>query len=295
MSINVPTWYVQQYSTNLDMLLQQKGSRLTDSVMHGSYVGEQGSPVDQVAAVEATEVTDRFAPMARIDAATDRRWVFPSDFDLPQLIDSFDKLRLITDPNSVYTTNGVYAMGRAKDDVIITAYFADAKTGKSGGTTTTFATEGQNVAVAFGAAGNVGLTVAKLLEAERLLMAAEVDLDNDPVFCIGTSNQHDDLLHEIQIINKDFNNTAVLVKGKISSWGIFNFKFTERLDVDGSTFRRVPVYAKSGMHLGMWNDIKTSVSKRNDLRGEPWQVYAYGSFGATRVEGLKMVEVKCAE
>lgn len=295
MSINVPTWYVNQYSTNLEILLQQKGSRLVDSVMHGNYVGEQGSPVDQIAAVEATRVTDRFAPMARIDAATDRRWVFPSDFDLPQLIDSFDKLRLITDPNSVYTTNAVFAMGRAKDDVIIDAYFEDAKTGKAGGTTTTFASEGQNVAVAFGSAGNVGLTVAKLLEAERLLMAAQVDLDTDPIFCIITSNQHDDLLHEIQIINKDFNNTAVLVKGRISSWGVFNFKNTERLNVDGSSFRRVPVYAKSGMHLGMWNDIKTSVSKRNDLRGEPWQVYAFGSFGATRVEGLKMVEVKCAE
>lgn len=295
MSINVPTWYVNQYSTNLEVLLQQKGSRLTETAMPGSYKGEQGSPVDQVGAVAATEVTDRFAPMARVDANTDRRWVFPRDFDLPQLIDSFDKLRLITDPNSVYTTNGVYALGRSKDIVMIDAHFGDAKTGKAGGTTTTFASEGQNVAVNFGAAGNVGLTVAKLLEAERLLMAAEVDLDNDPIWCVGTSSQHDDLLHEIQIINTDFNNTAVLVKGKISAWGIFNFKFTELLKVDGSSFRRVPVYAKSGMHLGMWNDITTSVSRRNDLRSEPWQVYAYGSFGATRTEGLKMVEVKCAE
>lgn len=47
MSVNIPNHYVQQYSSNQALLLQQKGSKLRDKVTIGSYVGEQASPVDQ--------------------------------------------------------------------------------------------------------------------------------------------------------------------------------------------------------------------------------------------------------
>ena len=99
MSANViPTFQVEQFSTNVNLLLQQKGSKLAGAVTRGSHVGKQASPVDQIGAVEARKVINRFAPMGRVDAPTDRRWVFPVDYDLPQLIDSVDKLRLLTDP-----------------------------------------------------------------------------------------------------------------------------------------------------------------------------------------------------
>ncbi len=100
MSINIPTHFVQQYSTNIELLLQQKGSKLRNAVTVGSYTGKAASPVDQIGAIETQAVSSRFAPMGRVDAPTDRRWVYPSDYDLPQLSDSFDTLRLLTDPSS---------------------------------------------------------------------------------------------------------------------------------------------------------------------------------------------------
>jgi hypothetical protein len=44
----------------------------------------------------------------------------------------------------------------------------------------------------------------------------------------------------------------------------------------------------------MWQDITTHISERNDKAGIPWQVYVYGTFGATRLEEKKVVEIKCA-
>jgi hypothetical protein len=41
------------------------------------------------------------------------------------------------------------------------------------------------------------------------------------------------------------------------------------------------------MYLGIWNDIRTDVSQRKDKGGLPWQVYVYGTFGATRLEEKK--------
>lgn len=304
MSINLPQHYVQQYASNIQLLLQQKGSVLRDTVTMGSYIGKQASPVDQIGAVAANRVTGRFQPMGRVDAPVDRRWVFPVDFDLPQLVDQFDKLRLLLDPQSSLVQNGVYAMGRAMDDVIVESYFGTAKTGEQGGTSTTFGTTvstsgGQNIAVAFGAASATGLTVAKLREGVRVAMANQVDLDSDPLHCVITSQQHDNLLAEAQIISTDFNDRPVLVDGRIRRFLGINFHICERLangtDDASGTSRAIPLYARSGMHLGIWNDITTSISKRNDLQGEPWQAYCYGTFGATRLEEKKMIRIWCRE
>jgi hypothetical protein len=294
MSVNIPTHYVQEYSSNIELLLQQRGSKLRDAVMQGSHVGKQASPVDQVGAIAMQPVSGRFNAMGRVDAPTDRRWVLPSDFDLPQLIDSFDKLRLLTDPESTYVTNAVMAAGRQMDDLIIDAFFGDANTGETGSGTTSHPSS-QQVAVNFGSSSNVGLTVAKLREAKKILMANEVDLEADPLTCVVTAKQHDNLLAEAQVISLDYNDKPVLVDGRINSFLGINFIHCERLDLDGSSFRRVPIFAKSGMHLGLWNDITTDISQRKDLQGLPFQAYVYMTAGATRLEEKKIVEVKCAE
>lgn len=294
MSINIPNHYAQQFATNVQLLLQQKGSKLRGLVTSGSYIGEQASPVDQFGAVEMQPVVGRFEAMGRVDADADRRWVLPQDFDLPQLIDSFDKLRLLTDPQSAYVQNAVFAAGRKIDDVLIDAMFGVAKTGKSGSTSTNFLAANQ-VAVNHGASGNTGLTVAKLREARKILKAAEVDMDMDPITVIVTAEQEDNLLAEAQVISLDYNDKPVLVDGRLKSFLGMNFVHCERLDVDGSSYRRVPVFAKSGMHLGIWNDITTDISQRKDLKGLPFQSYVYMTVGATRLEEKKIVEIKCAE
>lgn len=289
MSVNLPSHFAQQYATNIQLLLQQKGSRLRDKVMMGTHSGEQASPVDQVGSVEMQEVTSRFAPMGRVDAAVDRRWVLPTSFDLPQLVDKFDELKMITDPKSKFVENAVAAAGRKIDQLIIAAFFGTAKTGKTGSTSTTFPA-GQEIAVAFGASGDVGVTVAKLREAKRILMANEVDLENDPIFAALTATGHDNLLAEAQVVSTDFNDRPVLVDGKLTRFLGINFVHTELLELSsGDTM--VPVWAKSGMHLGVWGDIQTSISQRHDLQGEPWQAYVKMTMGATRLEEDKIVKI----
>lgn len=294
MSVNIPNHYAQQFATNIALLLQQKDSRLRGLVMDGQHVGEQASPVDQFDSVEMQAVTGRFEPMNRVDADATRRWVTPEDYDLAQLIDSFDKLRLITDPQSAYVMNAVQGAKRKMDDVIIKNFFSAAKTGKTGSSSTSFPST-QQVAVNQGASSNTGLTVAKLREARRILRANEVDLDADPIYAAISSKQEDNLLAEAQVISLDFNDRPVLVDGKLKSFLGINFVPSERLLTDTSSYRRVPVWAKSGMHLGVWNDITTKVSQRDDLRGMPFQAYVYMTVGSTRLEEKKVVEIKCAE
>lgn len=291
---NIPLFYVQQFSSNIQLKLQQKGSRLRSAVMSGTHIGSQASPVDQFGAIAANKVTGRYNPMQRVDAPTDRRWVLPQDYDLPQLIDSFDKLRMLTDPMSSYVENAVYAMGRAQDQEILSGLTGTNQTGTSGGTATTLPST-QIVTVGQGAASATNLTVAKLKAAKKILLQNEVDLDSDTIYCAVTAANHDSLLSEVQVINTDYNDKPVLVEGRIQRFLGIEFIHTELLstgtdDLSG-TSTAVPMWAKSGAYMGEWSTIQTDISQRKDLQGLPYQAYVFGTFGATRLEEKKVTQI----
>ncbi len=295
MSINIPSLFVRQYATNITLLLQQMGSKLRGTVTEGHYKGEQASPVDQVGQVAMQKVTQRFAPMGRVDATVDRRWVFPSDYDLPQMIDKFDKLRLLTDPESAYVRNAVLAAGRQIDIDIITAFTADAKTGVNGGTTTTVVA-GNEVDVSVGGT-NSRLNVQKLLDVKEKMRANHVDFDIDTIYCGLTAKDESALLQEIQIVSSDFNgggDRPVLKDGKLQRFLGINFVYCEQIEetAAGTNEVDVPVWAKSGMHLGFWEDIRTNVAQRHDIQGEPFQSYVYLTIGATRIEENKIYTIE---
>lgn len=292
MSQLTTTHFVSQFSSNIQLLLQQKDSRLSSAVSRGSHKGKAASPVDQVGSVAASKVTTRYASLTPNDVPVDRRWVYPVDYEWNTIVDHFDKLRMVLDPTSTYNQAAVAAMNRAMDDEIVAAMWGTAKTGETGGTSTSFAA-GQQIAYNFGAGGGTGLTVAKLKEARRLLRAADVDPD-EQFFIAVTAKQEYDLLQEAQVVSMDFNTKPVLVDGKLNQFLGFNFIHTERLVTDG-TYRRIPVWCKSGLYLGEWEGMSSNITQRTDLSGQPYQIYVKGTFGATRLEEKKIVEIKCAE
>jgi|TARA_R110000803_G_scaffold34612_3_gene75462 hypothetical protein len=255
--------------------------------MEDSYHGKSGAAVNQLGAVTAVAKTTRHADTPLIETPQDKRWVFPTDYEWADLIDDQDKLRVIADPTSPYAVNGAMALGRAMDDVIIAAATGTSLTGEDGTTSTTF----PSAQTAGTTAG--GLTVAKLREAMQLLIAAEVDVDNEALYCAIGAQQHDDLLGETQAISLDFTNKPVLVDGRIKSFMGFNFIDSQRLGLSG-TDRTVVSWAKSGLHLGVWNDISVQISERGD-KSYSTQVYVKGTFGATRIEEKKVVAITCSE
>ncbi len=299
--VNVPSHYFTEFARNIDFLVQQKDSRLSGLVQTGNHSGEKASPVDQIGKIEMQDVTDRFAPIGRVDSPLSRRWVFPISSDLPQLLDTFDALKLLLDPKSQYVQNAVMAANRRKDRHIISNFFADAATGVNAGTTETFGTTvttsaGQNVSVSIGGTTS-GMNVAKLKEGKRRLMEADVDLDTEEVYCAITANEHDDLLNEIQVISTDFNDKPVLVDGKVTRFLGVRFIHTQLLttgtDDAAGTSTQVPMWVKRGMYFGNWQTQTTDISQRKDLKGLPWQAYVMMTGGATRLEKERVIRIWC--
>lgn len=300
MSINSPTFYAQQFATDIELLVQQQESKLQKAVTVGSnHVGEQASPIDQVGIVDVSENTERFAPMPRTDAPYDRRWILPRNWDLNQLKDKNDLIRQIVDDKQALARAAVAGMNRRKDRTILDAMINANQTGKSGTTSTTLPA-GQVVSVSFGGTAS-SLNVAKVREALRLMLANDVDVDMEEFYMAPDAKAHTALLAETQVTSKDYNaardGLPILREGKIDRFLGWNFIHCERaaefISTDDAAGQSTPVmgWAKSGMYLGMWKDMNIRIDERSDLRGIPWQIYGAATFGASRLQEKKVVKV----
>ena len=318
MSYQITTAQVQQYATNVAMLLQQQGSRLRGFVQEYGFTGKAASFLEQFAAVNAVFSLARHADTPISDVGQDRRWVFPIDCDWGALIDQQDRLRLLIDPTGPYAQAAAMEIGRKFDDLIISAFFNSNMTGENGtnstGTLYAYNSNSQSVPATTGGSSACGLNVAKLRLAKRKLLEAEVDVDSDPLYIAITAKQHDDLLNEAQAINLDYTTRPVLEEGKIVRFMGFNFIHSERVP-GGANFNAttpgnalatgssddqyttgsrwlLPCWAKSGLALGIWGDMFTRVSERDDKRYST-QVYASATAGASRTEEKRCVLINC--
>lgn len=294
MSTQITTAFVQQYKANVEHLLQQKGSRLRSAVRVETQSAEYDF-YDRIGATSAQEVTGRHQDTPLINVPHDRRRCSLRDFDWAELIDRPDRIRLLIDPTSPYSQNASFALGRKMDAIILEAFYGSVSTGKTGSSTVTFPA-GQQIAhnyVESGSAANSGLTVAKLRKAKQLLDAAETD-PGEARYVICTAKQITDLLQTTEVTSSDFNVVRALVQGDVNSFMGFEFIRTELVNTDGSSYRRVPAYTKSGLLLAVGMDVNVDIGPRRDKRNAT-QVYCSASFGAIRMEEEKVVEIKCVE
>ena len=286
MSTQVTTAFVEQYSSNIQMLSQQKGSLLRDKVRLESVVGKNAF-FDQVGSVTATVRSSRHSDTPQADTPHSRRRVSLVDYEFADLIDDLDKVRMLADPTSSYAMAAAYAMGRAMDDNIIAAATGTANTGVAGGTSTTLPS-GQIIAEA----GTGRFTIAKLREAKEILDLADVDPSLPRHIVVGPK-QISDLLGTTEVTSSDFNTVKALASGDVNSFLGFNFVVSNRLAVD-SSIRDCFAFVNDGIALAVGKDVTARIDERAD-KGYATQVYYSAAFGATRMEEEKVVKIQAYE
>lgn len=293
MSTQITTAFVQQYSANVQMLVQQMGSNLRGAVRNEQVTGKQAF-FDQIGATAARRRTSRHSDTPRMDTPHARRRVALEDFDWADLIDNEDKVRTLIDPTSSYARAAAAAMGRAIDEVIIDAVRGTAYTGESGSTTVTLPA-GQQIAV-----GGTGLTLAKLNTAKRILDSADVPAENR--YLAHTSRQMEDLLNSTTITSADFNTVKALVQGQLNTFLGFNFikvdglriDGTKILPLDGSSDRLCYAWQSDMVVLGAGQYPQARISERDD-KNYATQVFYSMMIGAARMQESGVVEITCDE
>ena len=285
MSTQVTTAFVQQYSANVQMLSQQRGSLLRDTVRSETMVGKNAF-FDQVGKATAVKRTTRHGDTPQIDTPHARRRMSLVDYEYADLIDDQDKVRMLIDPTSTYAQAAASAMGRAMDDEIIAAATGTAFTGETGSTSTTLPS-GQQIAH-----GSADLTLAKLITAKKTLDLASVDPSIPRYIAVGP-NQIEALLNNTTVTSSDFNTVKALVQGEIDTFLGFKFIVTNRLAL-ASNIRTCFAWAEDGLALGIGKDVTARIDERAD-KGYATQVYYCMSIAATRMEEEKVVSIACDE
>ena len=286
MSTQITTAFVNQFSANVQMLSQQMGSLLRNAVDTESVNGEKAF-FDQVGQAAAVLRTSRHQDTPLVETPHTRRMVTMADYEYADLIDDSDKVRLLVDPTSTYSRAAAAAMGRAMDDVIITAALGSSQTGKDGSTTTALPA-GQKIAH-----GSAGLTIAKLVSAKELLDAASVD-PSIQRHIVVSPKQISDLLNNTTVTSADFNTVKALAQGEINSFVGFNFIVSNRLNTDSNSDRQVIAFAQDGLKLAVGKEPAARIDERAD-KSYSTQVYYCQTIGATRMEEAKVVEIACNE
>lgn len=286
MSVEITTAMVEQYRSNIQLLSQQKGSRLRSSVRSEGVNGENAF-FEQIGATAAQKKTTRHMDTPQIDTPHSRRKVSMDDYVWSDFIDKEDLIRTLIDPASAYAINAVNAFGRSIDDVLIAAASGTAYTGKTGATAVALPSS-QKIAE-----GNTGLTLAKLIDAKGLFWTNDIDEDISLHMAVS-SQQLQDLLTDPKATSVDYVSIKALIKGEISDYMGFTFHRTQRLAVDASDIRTCIAWAQDGLLLGLGADIHTKISERAD-KNYLTQVWCGMSIGATRMEEKKIVEIGCDE
>lgn len=310
MSSQITTAFVQQYKNMIFHLSQQKGSRLSNAVRNEMQQGKSAFYERLGAAVAQLRVS-RHADTPQIDSAHSRRMVTMADYDWADLIDQEDRIRLLIDPTSPYSQAAMWAMGRAKDDVLIAALGGNAYSGETGTTTVALPAAQKVLAAADGTPGTpTHMNIATLRNAKRILDSNDVD-ESIPRFCAITAIQLQDLLKQTEVTSSDYAAVKALVQGEIDSFLGFKFIRTQRLVTATVTYdtssgavgsgggslsaaRLCYAWAQDGMLLSTGKEMNAKIDQRID-KNYATQVFASMSVGATRLEEEKVVQIVCSE
>ena len=285
MSTQITTAFSQQFSTNVQLLSQQMGSILRGGVSEESVTGEKAF-FDQVGAAAAVKRTSRHQDTPMVETPHSRRMVTMDSYEWADLIDDADKVRMLIDPTRTYARAAAAAMGRAMDDALIEAATGTAKTGKAGATSTSMLSAHQI------ANGSADLTLAKLIEAKKILDLASVDPSIPRHIAVGP-DQIESLLNSTTVTSSDFNTIKALVQGEINTFLGFQFHVSTRLAKSGN-IRTCFAWAEDGIKLAVGKDVMSRIDERSD-KSYSTQVYYCATFGATRMEEEKVVQIDCDE
>lgn len=287
MAATINTAFISQFRDNLHSLVEQRGSKLRPSVKIDMAKGEKHF-FDRLGSFQATEITDRLQDTNLIDPSHSRRMATVRRYTADTYLDDIDKLKMLVDPTNDYAIKLARAQGRQLDDIILEAALGTAATGKDGSGSAAFDTANQQVAH-----GSEGMTVAKLNEAIRKLVANDVDVDDVKLYLLINAKAEEDLLNDSnnQLTSFDFQDKKVMAEGGLPKFRGVNIIRCQRIpDETADTTHRSLLYTEDAIRVAMAKDIEVKTAERAD-KNYVHQVSTHMQYGAVRIEEELVVDI----
>lgn len=298
MTLTIDQALVTQFSDMVYMQAQQKQTRLSPYVETVQVQGKDYA-VERLDKVEAIEITTRHADTIAQEISHSRRQLAMREFRATFLLDNFDDVSTLIDPQRGYVQALANAMNRQKDRLIADAAFADVKTGRNFGTTVTFANDdGSTIAASVGS--TTGLNYDKLLNIQENFINNNVGVEMDEeIALVITGEQNTNAMNEAELTSGDFIREYAVEAGKITKGVGMNFVHTSGTDSlpiisKSGNDRLVIAMAKGGVKFGVSKDVEIKINERPD-KNNAIQIQACMFAGAVRVDGRCVQKVTCTE
>lgn len=275
------------FGNSVKLLAQQETSLLENTVMvQGDLKGRSAVAADFVGEFPTKQVTSRLRDTPLEDISRMRRWMEYRMYDGAVPIDKMDKLNTSYDPTDGLVQAAVAAYKRDIDFEVVRGFFAENVTGEYRDGKTAFPAA-HNIAVSGSSTNAMLYGIEDALEG---LKQNKVKVASEQIFCVVDSRGAKKLRSEGIYINADYMDNKVLTGSKLTPYAGVNFVEYEGCPTyknsSGKTVHRYPVYCKSGVAVGKWDNLFTDISQRTD-KSYAWQVYASYALGATRLEEAK--------
>ena len=296
MPANSNVLYSQQYTSACELVAQQMRPRFTGLFMPMTATGQSAVVAQFIDVGEAEDRTELYTPIAADDAVHTRPWVYPLNCDKAILFDSIEQMQMEANPTSQYVQGIVAAINRKMDSEALRAFFANRNVGQNGGTSEALSSSRQ-IGVDTGGTAS-GLNVEKIQALLESMRSTEIGIDDGEQINIAISpKQERNLMNEIEVISSDFTMKRIMDAGTMAGSGYMgiNWVLVNKFLTDGSGYERIPAWTQRGMSFCTWNGgMSTKVSQRDDLRGQPWQAYGQGHYGAVRRDEKRVWEIKAS-
>jgi len=295
MTFSIDDALVTQFSDQVNSIAQQKKFRLQPAVEMMQVKGKDAA-IERLDRVESIEVTSRHADTVAQDITHSRRKLAMREFRTTILLDDFDDVSTLIDPQRGYADAIAASMNRRMDRICAQAAFADVLTGRNFGTTVAFASD-DGVTIA---AGTTGLTYDKLIESRQNFIDNNVGVEADEeLFVTATGQQNTNMMGETELTSGDFTREYSVERGVVvnaAGFKVLNFSGTDALPVisKSGANREVIAMAKGAIVLGISKAMTLKINERPD-KNNALQLQASMYIGAVRRDGKRIQKINCVE
>ena len=282
--------YTEAYGNLITLLAQQTKSKLESCVTVQSGIkGKAAVAADQIGKFLFSDVDSRLADTELQDINRDRRWYEPVMKRGCVPLDNIDVIKTSLDPKSQIVVAGMAGVNRAKDAAIVAEYYGNNKTGEHGENTVPFDTN--NVISSDFGSGDI---IKQLNHALGLFAKNDVDVEMEEIYCVVNSVAAEKLRQAGIYISNEYMADKPLSGKKLPSYAGINFVQYEAVPnymSSSDTIYKLPIFAKSGVGLGKWEDTKVRVGELPN-KNYAWSVFMEFALGATRLEEAKCLSIE---
>ena len=320
---SVPQAYYQEYLAEVQTLSQQKFSVFENLMTTGTTPGNIGERVywDRVNAISFSAQTTPNEATPYIDVEHSKRSATFNNYAVYMYVDPFiDLTKMQFDPTNTYVQLGVAAWKRKIDEIAIAAALGTATDGKDAGTSTAFPTATQTVDLAFKegdpigagngtstdtfATGDTLLTIAKIKKAYSLLHTNFSTNPGDRINLVVSPEEEISLLGMQEYTNRDYKSelpydmstfVGGAYIGHMLGIDIYRSTLLTVTDPAGASnqYRSCLMFPTSGLGKYIGKELSVEMAK-NPARSFAWTIGLQAGMGASRIEEVKMIEIRTA-